>query len=229
MNALHRHRYRDIHLAACHPLSSRQLQQLQAAFDRPPAHAEGVLAGRQSITIMELEGLGPVAVKQFTRGGLIRHVNRHLYCQWPRSRSEREFRWLETARRVGITAPRPIAFAIRGRLVGQCWLVMRALTAHRSLIQVAQYGSLEDAVCTQVAAQIRILMANGIWHRDLHPGNILVDEKNRPCIIDFDKARYMKDRNQLRKRYHKRWNRAIVKHGLPGELARIMTLVDADM
>jgi RIO-like serine/threonine protein kinase len=201
---------------------------LQPAFDRPPAPAGGVLAGRQSIAIMELEGLGPIAVKHFARGGMIRHVNRHFYCQWPRSRGENEFRWLETARRVGIAAPRPIAFATRGRIIGQCWLIMSALTGHRSLIQATQDGSLDGAACKQVADQIRILMAHGIWHRDLHPGNILVDQKNRPCIIDFDKACYLRDRRMLRKRYHRRWNRAIVKHGLPGELAQIMTLVDAD-
>jgi len=227
MNGLHRHDYRGIHLEACQDLRPRQLEQLQSAFNQPPAQVQGVLAGRQGITILEVEGIGPVAIKQFARGGMIRHFNRHLYLHWPRSRSEREFCWLETARRVGIAAPRPIAFAIRGRVIGQCWLIMGALEGHRSLIQAAQHEDLDDAVYEKVAAQIKILISHGIWHRDLHPGNVLLDKKGQPRIIDFDKARYVNNRHLLKHRYRKRWDRAIVKHHLPGKLARIMTLATA--
>jgi len=228
MNVLHRHDYDGIHWEACQVLRPRQLEQLQSAFKQRPVRAQGVLAGRQGITILEVEGIGPVAVKQFARGGMIRHFNRHLYLHWPRSRSEREFCWLKTVRRVGIAAPRPIAFAIRGRIIGQCWLVMGALEEHRSLIQAAQYGTLDDAVVEMAAVQIRILISQGIWHRDLHPGNVLLDKKDQPRIIDFDKARYVNNRRLLKRRYRKRWNRAIAKHHLPGELARIMTLAAAD-
>jgi len=228
MNVLHRHDYRGIHLEACQDLRPRQLAQLQSALNQRPARAQGVLAGRQSVTVLEVEDVGPVAVKQFARGGMIRHFNRHLYLHWPRSRSEREFRWLQTVRRVGIAAPRPIAFAFRGRVIGQCWLIMNALEEHRSLIQAAQYGNLDDAVVQKVAGQIRILIAHGIWHRDLHPGNVLLDKKDMPCIIDFDKARHLGNRRLLKRRYRKRWHRAIVKHRLPGELARVMTLADTD-
>ena len=202
---------------------------MQAAFDHGPAQAQGVLAGRQSVTIVELEDIGPVAVKQFARGGMIRHLNRNRYIHWPRSRSEREFRWLQTVRRFGIAAPEPIAFAIRGRISGQCWLIMRALADHCSLIQTAQYGRLDDGLRRQVADQIRILMTHGIWHRDLHPGNVLVDRDNDPHIIDFDKACYINNRRRLKRRYRQRWERAIVKHDLPAELAPIMTLAAADI
>jgi len=228
VSALHRHAYHGIRLGACQSLTARQLQQLQEAFDHRPVQAQGVLAGRQSVAIVELEDIGPVAVKQFARGGMLRHLNRNRYVHWPRSRSEREFRWLEAVRRVGIAAPRPIAFAVRGRVIGQCWLVMKALAEHRSLIQAARQGRLDDTVCAQVAGQIRILMAHGIWHRDLHPGNVLLDKQNNPRIIDFDKACYANNRRLLKRRYRKRWNRAIVKHNLPGELTRIMTLASAD-
>ena len=224
MSALHRHDERGIRLDACRPLTPRQLQQLQAVFDQRPAQTQGVLAGRQGVTIVAVEDIGPLAVKQFARGGMIRHFNRNRYIHWPRSRSEREFRWLETVRRIGIAAPRPIAFAIRGRVSGQCWLIMEALAEHCSLIQAAQYGRLDKGLRIQVADQIRILMTHGIWHPDLHPGNVLVDRKNDPHIIDFDKACYTNDRRRLKKRYRQRWERAIVKHGLPAELAPIMTL-----
>ena len=227
MSALHRHEDCGLRLEACQRLTPRQRQQLQAAFDQRPAQAQGVLAGRQSVAIVELEDIGLVAVKQFARGGMIRHLNRNRYIHWPRSRSEREFRWLETVRRFGIAAPEPIAFAIRGRVSGQCWLVMRALAEHCSLIQAAQYGRLDDGLRLQVADQIRILMTHGIWHRDLHPGNVLVDRNNDPHIIDFDKACYTNNQRRLKRHYRQRWERAIIKHNLPAELAPIMTLAAA--
>jgi RIO-like serine/threonine protein kinase len=228
MNDLHRHDYRGIHWEACQSLRPRQLAQLHSALNQRPARAQGVLAGRQSVAIVEVEDIGSVAVKQFARGGMVRRFNRDLYLHWPRSRCEREFRWLKTVRRVGVAAPRPIAFAFRGRVIGQCWLIMDALDRHRSLIQAAQHEDLDAAVVEKVAGQIKILISHRIWHRDLHPGNVLLDQKGKPRIIDFDKARCVNNRQLLKNRYRKRWNRAIVKHHLPGELARIMTLAAAD-
>jgi len=227
MNGLHRHDYDGIHWEACQSLRPRQIAQLHSALNQRPTSAQGVLAGRQSVITMEVEDIGPVAVKQFARGGMIRRFNRRLYLHWPRSRSEREFHWLKTVRGVGVAAPRPIAFAIRGRVIGQCWLIMGALEGHRSFIKAAQNGTLDDAVVEMAAGQIRILISHGIWHRDLHPGNVLLDKKGQPRIIDFDKARYVNNRHLLKRRYRKRWNRAIVKHHLPGKLARIMTLATA--
>lgn len=107
--------------------------------------------------------------------------------------------------------------------MGPCWLVMTAIPRQRSLIQIVQEKSdHRQSVYQQVVAQIRILIRHGIWHRDLHPGNILVDEKGTPHIIDFDKARYFKNRHRLTSRYIERWQRAIAKHDLPPELVTIL-------
>jgi predicted unusual protein kinase regulating ubiquinone biosynthesis (AarF/ABC1/UbiB family) len=101
---------------------------------------------------------------------------------------------------------------------------MTAIPRQRSLLQIAQEKcDHRQSVYKRVVAQIRILIRHGIWHRDLHPGNVLVDEKGTPHIIDFDKARYLKNRDRLTSRYIERWQRAIAKHGLPHELAAILS------
>lgn len=62
-------------------------------------------------------------------------------------------------------------------------------------------------------------MDNRIYHKDLHPGNVLVDENNDIYIIDFDKAGVFRgDKRVLLKKYMERWGRAVTKHSLPQAL-----------
>lgn len=194
-------------------------------FEKPPPPPAEVLAGRQSVIIAHLEGVGAVAVKHYARGGLVRHINHSTYANWPRSRGEKEFRWLATVRQIGLAAPRPIAFASTGRFIGQCWLITAAIPRHRSLIRISQQpGDQCQAIYGKLSSQIQTLIRHGIWHRDLHPGNVLVDENGTPYVIDFDKARHLKNRRLLTVKYIKRWARAIAKYRLPPELGQVMAL-----
>jgi hypothetical protein len=226
MKPLRRHFEDGYRLGTRLTLDHGQRRQLLRFFAAAPGAAGAPLTGRQAVAIAMLEGVGPVAIKHYLRGGLIRHINHCTYLNWPRTRSEKEFRWLETVRRIGIAAPQPIAFAATGGLFGQCWLVTGAIARPRSLIQLPPDDH-RMAVYARAAAQVETLIRHGIWHRDLHPGNILVDEAGNPHIIDFDRARYLENHRLLRQRYSRRWKRAIVKHGLPAELAHVMTLTDA--
>jgi RIO-like serine/threonine protein kinase len=218
--------YHGYHIGADQPLGARQLHQLRISFEKPPLPASEVLAGRQGATIVHLENMGSVAVKHYVRGGLIRHVNHCAYVNWPCTRGEKEFRWLATVRQLGLAAPRPIVFASTGRFVGQCWLVTAAIPRPCPLTQISQqHDDRRQAIYGLLAKQIEALIRHRIWHRDLHPGNVLVDEKGSPHIIDFDKARYLKNRRTLAVKYRKRWSRAIAKYGLPPELEDVMKRV----
>jgi len=225
MRSFSRQHYQRYRLGSDQPFSHRQLQQLQMLFESPPLPSEEALAGRQSVTIAQLEDVGSVAVKHYARGGLVRHVNHNTYINLLRTRGEKEYRWLETVRQIGLAAPRPIAFAFTGRFIGQCWLVTAAIPRHCSLVKISRESdSRRQAIYRQLAIQIQSLIRHGIWHRDLHPGNVLVDEYGMPHLIDFDKARYLKNRPLLTAKYTKRWTRAIAKYHLPLELAQVMTL-----
>jgi len=217
------HKYHGYHIGTDQPLSGRQLHQLQICFEKPPLPAGEVLAGRQGATIVHLENMGSVAVKHYARGGLIRHVNHCAYVNWPCTRGEKEFRWLATVRQLGLAAPRPLVFASTGRFVGQCWLVTAAIPRPYPLTRIGQqHDGQRQAIYGLLAKQIETLIRHRIWHRDLHPGNVLVDENGTPHIIDFDKARYLNNRRLLAVKYRKRWSRAIAKYGLLPELEDVM-------
>ena len=223
MSTLTYQMYHGYHIGTDHPLSERQLHQLRICFEKPPLPAGEVLAGRQGATIVHLENMGSVAVKHYARGGLIRHVNHCAYVNWPCTRGEKEFRWLATVRQLGLAAPRPIVFASTGRFVGQCWLVTAAIPRPYPLTRIGQqHDDQRQAIYGLLAKQIGTLIRHRIWHRDLHPGNVLVDENGTPHIIDFDKARHHNNRRLLAEKYRKRWTRAIAKYGLLPELEDVM-------
>jgi predicted unusual protein kinase regulating ubiquinone biosynthesis (AarF/ABC1/UbiB family) len=68
----------------------------------------------------------------------------------------------------------------------------------------------------ELARQVAILIDHGILHADFHPGNVLIDDRDRVYIIDLDKTgTYRGAKTALRSKYHRRWCRAVRKHGLP--------------
>jgi 3-deoxy-D-manno-octulosonic acid kinase len=114
-----------------------------------------------------------------------------------------------------------VAYGFRGNWLYRCWLVTQAVSGARSLAQVSlQTAAAIPPLLEEVARQVNILVGEGIWHPDLHPGNVLVDDRGRVVLIDFDKvARVGGSRRRLWRRYRRRWRRAVVKHKLPAALA----------
>ncbi len=206
------------------PLAEPQLDQLIACFRAEAAPSPGTLGGRRQMPSVGLGHFGRVVVKCYRRGGLIGRFNHRYYIKGRATRSEMEFEWLNRVRMQGVKAPEPIAAVHRGGLFYRCWLVTREVTGATSLaeLSVKRPESLEvsGACCRR---QVDILVANGILHPDLHPGNVLVDPEGQAWFIDFDKARYYRGRRpRLAARYHRRWHAALRKHGLPPELAAMM-------
>ncbi|MCK5312865.1 MAG: hypothetical protein KAJ62_12185, partial [Desulfobacteraceae bacterium] len=66
------------------------------------------------------------------------------------------------------------------------------------------------------------LIKSSIHHKDLHPGNIIIDKSEKPFVLDFDKAyNFRGSKEELADRYIQRWQRAIKKYNLPEELLEI--------
>lgn len=198
-------------------LADTQYEKLTEHFTCSKTSAESGLEGRTSVTRINLEGIGPVVIKHYMRGGLLGSFVKHFYVNLGKPRSRIEYEQMEKARSVGINAPEPICFAFKGKAFYTAWLVTREIENQQSLARLSMMDT-ESAISAvkKLAPQIFLLADNRIYHKDLHPGNVLVDRNNRVYLIDFDKAGVFRgDKKALLKKYIDRWGRAVTKHNLP--------------
>ena len=222
MSEIHYTTFETVRFGSLRPLAEKQLQDLVRLFDQPTPEAGSVLGGRTSVVRHMLDGVGPVVIKYYRRGGLISRFNEMTYLRIGKTRSQREYEMLVQVRRIGVRAPRPVAYAHRGVLLYHCWLVTEEVQQHRTLAELSLVDPKLAATLTgPVAAEIIRLVQNQLHHVDLHPGNVLVDRRQQIFLIDFDKTRRVRsDPAALRRRYLKRWQRAVAKHRLPAELSK---------
>ena len=205
-------------------LTEPQLRTLADFFHHRDPAGVRVLGGRTSVSQLQLDGIGSVVVKHYRRGGLMRHFIKGRYLRIGKTRSQREFELLNIAGTLGINVPQPIAYVHSGRLFYRAWLAARAIKEPMTLASL----SLNDEDEARRAAlsaveQIALLIQNNILHIDLHPGNVVVDDRRRVYLVDFDKGGlYRGSRKNLIDRYMGRWQRAVVKHRLPEMLSNIL-------
>ena len=205
-------------------LTDSQLRTLTGFFHHPDSIGVSVLGGRTSVTPAKLDGIGSVVIKHYRRGGLMRYFIKRRYLKFGKTRSRREFELLDTVANLGINVPQPIAYAHRGRLFYQAWLVTREIQQPLSLARLSlQDEKKTGEVMESAIKQVSSLIQNQILHVDLHPGNVVVDTAGKVYLLDFDKGKfYHGNRQKLQNRYLTRWQRAVDKHGLPKFLIQMM-------
>lgn len=212
--------YQCIRFGSIAGLALPLLTLLAIHLARSATPASGKLEGRVRPDFLTLPSCGAVVIKHYVRGGWMRFVNHRSYFRRSRSRARAEFEMLTMLRSLGFDVPRPLAWAERGKLWVHAWLVMEERQETKTLAELAMTDALRaQTVLPQVSEVVDRLISHQIHHVDLHPGNVLVDDKNRICLIDFDKtARVALSKIELADRYRRRWQRAIAKHDLPAWL-----------
>jgi len=223
MSTTHTKTYNSYHFGSPSDIADPQLKQLIRFFNLPKNSVNSALGGRTSITVTRLQGIGSVVIKYYRRGGTIRYLIKKRYLKCGKTRCQIEYELLQKVGSLGINAPEPVAFAYRGRLFYQCWLVTREIQDHQTLAQLSRSNEEQARMAMKaVIKQVSMLIKNNILHADLHPGNVIVDNQKQVYLLDFDKGGVFPGGiNVLRSRYLRRWNRAIQKHGLPEMLSEV--------
>lgn len=195
-------------------------------ISQPPQVAGNGLSGRASIKYAVLPSVGEVAIKYYIRGGVFGRINSRRYLKFGPTRGEAEFNFLREVRALGVNAPQPVAYIDKGRPFYIAWLVTLVIPRTVSLAELSlREEERASRLLLELVRQIAILIKARIWHVDLHPGNVLVDEDDNLHILDFDKAvRFSGSDYALRDRYLFRWRRAAIKHKLPEILTEMVCL-----
>jgi|UniRef100_UPI0037835601 serine/threonine protein kinase/WD40 repeat protein len=82
-----------------------------------------------------------------------------------------------------------------GEVRGLCYFTMKLVEQARSLATVLQNGAMEPrqgaTLVAKIARAVHYAHQRGVIHRDIKPGNILLDEAGEPNLADFGLAKLL--------------------------------------
>ena len=190
-----------------------------ALFD--PAHyganaAPVQAGGRQAAWFVE-GGFGPGVLRHYRRGGMIARLSRHRYI-WrgeARTRCFMEFQLLESLAAQGLPIPAPLGAAYWrvGAMRYEAAILVERLPDVRPLATM-----LDQPVWEATADAIARMHQAGVWHADLNAYNILVDDRGKAWVIDFDRGRQGGVSGAGKRRNIERLRRSLEKVGGPAGL-----------
>ena len=131
----------------------------------------------------------------------IRGFNERLKHFFLPSKARKEWVMAYHALRKGIATPPPLAMAERrkGKLLQDAFLITQAIIPSKPLIELIPQGGHEDLLA-HAARLIRETHEAGLFHQDLHAGNILVASTEKKLyIIDLHRSRFVRDLSKRRR------------------------------
>ena len=86
-------------------------------------------------------------------------------------------------------APKPVACRVKRKgLFYQADLLTTRIESAQDLVAILQSKELHSTVWESIGKMIKKFHQLGIYHHDLNSHNILLDDKDKPWLIDFDRG-----------------------------------------
>ena len=134
-------------------------------------------------------------LRHYRRGGFVSRFITDTYwnLRLTACRSWHEFNLLKKLYSQGLPVPRPVAACIRRRFgFYQADIIIQKIPGTQTLAEILEQRKLTLDEWQNIAATIRSLHDYGGYHADLNANNILLDEKSKVYIIDFDRGQIKK-------------------------------------
>jgi len=165
------------------------------AYWQAKAESEIVIAGRGGSIKIDLDG-SPAILRQYLRGGMIARflTDRYLWLGRDRTRAWREWSMLKLAIEAGIPVPTPLGVCVcRDGLLYRAAIITAYIKNSETLAERIAHSQLGPKSWHQLGLLLKQFQHHCFRHADLNANNLLVDQQDEFYIIDFDKARMMKN------------------------------------
>lgn len=134
---------------------------------------------------------GPAVLRQYLRGGVAARfsLDRYFFLGFSRSRPVIEANLMARLTGLGLPAPQILGgLCHRQGLTYSGALLTEEIPAARTMAEMMSDSSNQDHLWTAVGQCLRRFHSVGVFHADLNARNILVDEKQKVWLIDFDRS-----------------------------------------
>lgn len=130
-------------------------------------------------------------LRHYYRGGLIGKLLHDSYCYTghKNTRAAKEFRLLNHLNELALPAPKPIAYRIiRSGISYRADILTARIQNAKDLVAILQEQEISEQVWLSIGSCIKKFHDHGIYHHDLNAHNILLDDRLKVWIIDFDQG-----------------------------------------
>ena len=215
----------------------RELLRDAAEQCEPAKSGQGPRLGRGTVMKHTLPSGRTIVIRCCLRGGMMqllmhRSFLRFPFLPLPCLRPISETLCLSDLAAAGVRVPLPVAGIIERTTSGLAYrgyVVTAFIPEARNFLEMvlACRGGNGDQEVLNIARrageEAKKMLAAGIFHRDLHLGNILVGREGEVFLIDFDKVKRFKTEgkfNRARRKLMCRWKKSLRKHLGESMLAR---------
>ena len=175
---------------------ARRLEQVsddwfQESYWRAMGRVFGEASGRGAVVFFR-HGNDAWVLRHYRRGGVVGRFirDRYLWCGVERTRAFREWRLLSELRERDLPVPPPIAARVRRHGLGYTAdIITEYIDNTQSLESILSDGGAILEQWELIGQTLRRFHDHGVDHTDLNARNILVDDKRRVFLVDFDKGK----------------------------------------
>mgnify|MGYP000600766025 CR=1 FL=1 len=130
-------------------------------------------------------------LRHYYRGGLIGKLinDSYFFTSQKNTRAAKEFTLLALMQELTLPAPKPIAYRVtRHGLFYRADLLSSRVENAQDLVAILTKQWITDDLWFAIGETIKRFHQQGIYHHDLNAHNILIDNNNKPWLIDFDQG-----------------------------------------